>query len=315
MPTPSQKLVQCSGNVEVKKVPTVCFRLSRAPPSSRASESAWPILSPKPRAPRPPIPAPTRAPTPVPTTGTTVPTAAPAAAPAPTMPILVPPLEYSFCASLPVVWAPRYRFLTPAPMPRRPRMPPRMLAPPAAAVPAAVVAWLPRAVPTVPRVPPTPPVTEVRVPSALIVAWVDPFCRNLPSQLFAEVRPFAGSVAGSISTAVPSKVALPSPRSLVAPGRAPAVAGVPALGISAPPLTSEGLPVPPEKAASAAWRALEPASAPKLPDFKTTIWAVTFITAAEVLKELPMEGIPKEPAPVPVPPPRPSAAVRLRSLE
>ena len=113
-------------------------------------------------------------------------------------------------------------------------MPPRMLAPPAAAVPAAVVAWLPMAVPTVPTVPPTPPVTEVRVPSALIVAWVDPFCRNLPSQLFAEVRPFAGSVAGSISTAVPSKVALPSPRSLVAPGRAPAVAGVPALGISAP---------------------------------------------------------------------------------
>ena len=117
------------------------------------------------------------------------------------MPILVPPLEYSFCASLPVV-------------------------------------WLPRAVPTVPRVPPTPPVTEVRVPSALIVAWVDPFCRNLPSQLFAEVRPFADSVAGSISTAVPSKVALPSPRSLVAPGRAPAVAGAPALG---DPLTIEEL--------------------------------------------------------------------------
>ena len=194
-------------------------------------------------------------------------------------------------------------------------MPPRILAPPAAAVPAAVVAWLPRAVPMPPRVPPTPPVTEVRVPSALMVAWVEPFCRILPSQPFAEVRPFAGSAAGSISTAVPSKVALPSPRSLVVPGSAPAVAGAPALGTSAPPLGSEGLPVPPEKAASAAWRALEPASAPKLPDFKTTIWAVTFITAAEVLKEPPMEGIPEEPMPVPVPPPRPSAAVRPRSLE
>ena len=187
-------------------------------------------------------------------------------------------------------------------------MPPRILAPPAAAVPAAVVAWLPRAVPMPPRVPPTPPVTEVRVPSALMVAWVEPFCRSLPSQPFAEVRPFAGRVAGSISTAVPSKVAFPSPRSLVALGRAPAAAGVPVLGISE-------VPVLPENAVSAAWRTLEPASAPKLPDFKTTIWAVTFITAAEVLKEPPMEGIPEEPMPVPVPPPRPSAAVRPRSLE
>ena len=187
-------------------------------------------------------------------------------------------------------------------------MPPRILAPPAAAVPAAVVAWLPRAVPMPPRVPPTPPVTEVRVPSALMVAWGEPFCRSLPSQLFAEVRPFAGRVAGSISTAVPSKVAFPSPRSLVALGRAPAAAGVPVLGISE-------VPVLPENAVSAAWRTLEPASAPKLPDFKTTIWAVTFITAAEVLKEPPMEGIPEEPMPVSVPPPRPSAAVRPRSLE